>query len=78
MHYFKVIYGIPGEAIYCSEASTSITHHNICPDFYKEVFQATFLCLYCICIIYKGLNNVVNMVLLKFSMIVITLSKYVV
>ncbi|KAG8197439.1 hypothetical protein JTE90_014923 [Oedothorax gibbosus] len=33
----KVIYGIPGEAIFCSEASTSITHHNVSPDFYKEV-----------------------------------------
>ncbi|GFQ85822.1 dedicator of cytokinesis protein 9 [Trichonephila clavata] len=33
----KVIYGIPGESIYCSKASSSITHHNIQPDFYKEV-----------------------------------------
>ncbi|KFM62574.1 Dedicator of cytokinesis protein 9, partial [Stegodyphus mimosarum] len=27
----KVIYGSPGEPVYCSEASTSITHHNISP-----------------------------------------------
>ncbi|CAL1287948.1 unnamed protein product [Larinioides sclopetarius] len=33
----KVIYGVPGESIYCSKATTSITHHNINPDFYKEV-----------------------------------------
>ncbi|GIY02465.1 hypothetical protein CDAR_369792 [Caerostris darwini] len=33
----KVIYGIPGESIYCTRASSSITHHNINPDFYKEV-----------------------------------------
>ncbi|GBN28755.1 Dedicator of cytokinesis protein 9, partial [Araneus ventricosus] len=33
----KIIYGVPGESIYCSKATTSITHHNINPDFYKEV-----------------------------------------
>nr|XP_042902706.1 dedicator of cytokinesis protein 9 isoform X1 [Parasteatoda tepidariorum] len=33
----KVIYGMPGESLYCYESSTAITHHNISPDFYKEV-----------------------------------------
>lgn len=37
MEPLKVIYGYPGEPMYCSESSTSIVHHNISPDFYKEV-----------------------------------------
>ncbi|GIX75286.1 dedicator of cytokinesis protein 9 [Caerostris extrusa] len=56
----KVIYGIPGESIYCTRASSSITHHNITLIFIKRL--KCFFLLNCMRNIIYSLHSITSVV----------------